>query len=244
MLNAALTYAKKGIAVFPCAVGGKLPLTEHGCKDACTDANQITEWWRAEPQANIGVATGKASNIFAVDVDGFDGECELRRLEREHAAALPSTVESITGRGRHLFFKMPLDTDVRNSAGKLGDGLDVRGSGGFCILPPSIHPSGRRYEWSVDSASAFAEAPQWLLDTISARAAKPATPADWCALVSNPIPEGKRDTSLARLAGHLLRRYVDPFVVLGLVQAVNAHRCTPPLGEDDVVRIVELDCRH
>jgi hypothetical protein len=242
MLSTALAYAKRGVAIFPCLPGDKRPATGHGCKDATLDLDQITEWWRAEPESNIAAATGAISKMFAVDVDGLDAESELRRLERQHGA-IPETVTSITARGRHLFFRMPLDISVRCSAGKLGPNLDVRADGGYCILPPSRHPSGKRYCWSVDSASAFADAPQWLLDKISERgAARISAPSDWRALVSNPVVEGTRDCTLARVTGHLLRKYVDPLVTLELVQAFNERRCVPPLPEDDVVRVVNSVC--
>jgi hypothetical protein len=48
-----------------------------------------------------------------------------------------------------LFFVYPKGQDIRNSAGKLGPGLDIRGAGGYVILPPSGHPSGGRYEWEA-----------------------------------------------------------------------------------------------
>jgi Bifunctional DNA primase/polymerase, N-terminal len=55
---------------------------------------------------------------------------------------------------------------VRNSASKIAPGIDVRGDGGYCISPPSTHPSGKPYAWSVDSANAFAEPPAWLIEKI------------------------------------------------------------------------------
>src|SRR5262249_12553200 len=119
------------------------------------------------PAANIGVATGKPSGIFVVDVDGVDAEAELRKLEAQHGA-LPPTIEVITARGRHVYFKMPA-APIRNSAGKLGPGLDIRATGGYVLAPPSIHPTGRRYEWSVDCASAIADAPTWRTQRVGDR---------------------------------------------------------------------------
>src|SRR5262249_58094604 len=113
------------------------------------------------PAANIGVATGKPSGIFVVDVDGVDAEAELRKLEAQHGA-LPPTIEVITARGRHVYFKMPA-APIRNSTGKLGPGLDIRATGGYVFAPPSIHPTGRRYPWSGDFANALAAAPAYLL---------------------------------------------------------------------------------
>ena len=121
----------------------------------------------------------------------------------------------------------------------------MRGDGGYVLAPPSVHPSGRAYAWSVDSASAFAEAPDWLLartaDSTSGNG-QATPPSEWRALVANGVDEGQRDCTLAKLAGHLLRRFLDPFVVLDLMQCWNATRCRPPLPEADVARIVESIC--
>jgi hypothetical protein len=206
-------------------------------KAATTNPDTIREWWQHDPQFNVGIATGAASGIFVVDVDGVDAEAELRKLEAQHCA-LPASVEAITARGRHIYFRMPA-TDVRNSTGKIAAGVDVRGTGGFVIAPPSVHPSGRRYTWSVDSASAFAEAPAWLLAKIapSNGNGKSTPPSEWRDLIKG-VSEGARDCSLTKLTGYLLRRHVDPFLTLELMRVFNATRCAPPLPDKDVERIV------
>jgi hypothetical protein len=164
-------------------------------------------------------------------------EAELRKLERQYGA-LPPTVEAITARGRHLYFEWP-GRMVRNSAGKVGPGLDVRGAGGYVLAPPSVHPSGRRYAWSVDSIDTPAAAPEWLLTVAADKPMNGATPPpEWRALVKG-VAEGARDCSTARLAGHLLRHHIDPLVVLDLLQCWNAARCSPPLPEKDIERIVD-----
>jgi len=238
MIRAALALARRGLAVFPCRPCAKEPATPRGLKDASTDPNIIERWWRTRPDYNIGVATGAVSGVFVTDIDSPDAEGALLKLEAEHGA-LPATVEAITARGRHIYFRMPDGVDVRNSTGKIAPGIDVRANGGYVLTPPSVHPSGRRYAWSVDSASALAAAPYWLLGKVVAPAngngAVPA--AEWRELV-RAVGEGARDCSLARLAGHLLRRGVDPFVVLELLQSWNAIRCTPPLAAADVTRVV------
>ena len=142
MLRTALALAARGMAVFPCRERAKQPATEHGLKDATTDPEIIKQWWQQEPQFNLAIATGAASGIFVVDIDGLDAEAELRRLETEHGE-LPATVEVVTPRpGRHLYFRMP-GAPLRNSASKIAPGIDVRAAGGFVVCPPSIHPSGR-----------------------------------------------------------------------------------------------------
>jgi hypothetical protein len=240
MLRTALQLAARGLHVFPCAPGEKTPACAHGCKEATIDSITIQAWWRSCPDFNIGIATGSASNLFVIDIDGEDGEQALRRLEAAHTS-LPPTVEAITPRGRHIYFKWP-QSPVRNTAAKVADGIDTRGDGGYVLAPPSLHPSGRRYAWSVDSAAIFAEAPQWLLDRITApknRNGKSVIPAsEWRELVANGAMEGTRDCSATKLAGYLLRRCIDPVVVLELMQCWNATRCTPPLPVEDIERVV------
>ena len=208
MIRTALALAKKGLAVFPCRARDKRPATERGLLDASKDAEIIEQWWQQNPHYNIAVATGAPSNIFAIDIDGFDGEASLRALEAKHGE-LPATVESITGGGgRHILFQMPDGVSIRNSAGKLAPNVDVRASGGYIVMPPSIHPDGGVYCWSVDSASAFAQAPDWLIAKITEHTngnGKPTPPSEWRALVMDGVSEGARDCSAARLAGYLLR---------------------------------------
>ena len=183
------------------------------------------------------MATGAISGVFVIDVDGPDAEAELRRLEQMHGQ-LPPTVESITGRGRHAFFKMPR-SQVRNSVGKIAPGVDVRGDGGYVLVPPSVHPSGRPYAWSVDSAKEFASAPDWLISKVSGSSSeKLAAPTEWSHLATAGADEGQRNHALTRLCGYLLRHYIDPFVALEILQLWNAAHCRPPLPADDVNRIV------
>jgi Bifunctional DNA primase/polymerase, N-terminal/Primase C terminal 1 (PriCT-1) len=237
MIGTALALAARGMHVFPCRPRAKMPATDHGFLDATTETDTIRQWWRSEPAYNVAIATGTVSKVFAVDVDGLDAEFELRKLETEHGE-LPPTVEAITARGRHLYFRTP-ELPVRNSTGKIAPGIDVRGDGGYTLCPPSIHPSGKAYAWSVDSASAFASAPDWLLARITERRpGLPTPPSEWRELVAIGVAEGRRDCTVTKITGYLLRRYVDPIFVLELMKIFNMARCTPPLPEEDVERIV------
>ena len=138
-LDAALWYARKGWAVFPC--NGKVPACEHGVLEATSDEVAIRSWWSSTPH-NIGIATGQVSGIWVLDIDGEEGEESLVELEREHGA-LPTTVEQLTGKGRHLVFKY---TQAIRNRTAIRPGIDVRGDGGYIIAAPSYHPeTGRTY---------------------------------------------------------------------------------------------------
>lgn len=165
LLNAALGYADRGRPVFPCTLDKK-PLTATGFKNATADLATIRKWWTRHPGASIGSPTGGDTGIFVVDVDMPDGPVTLARLEQENGP-LPATLEQRTGSGgRHLFFNHP-GWIIRNSAKRLGPGLDTRGDGGYVILPPSPHPSGNLYEWTTRHP--IAEAPAWLLEKLTER---------------------------------------------------------------------------
>jgi hypothetical protein len=143
--EAALYYASLGLPVFPCAIRGKAPLTRHGVKDASSHREHVWQWWQHQPWANVAVAAGPASGWLVVDLDGPEGLASWERLCDRHGQA--ATLEQTTGRGRHLVFEHPAGVELGNSAGRLGRGIDTRASGGYVIVPPSVHPSGRRYRW-------------------------------------------------------------------------------------------------
>lgn len=236
---AALKYAGKGLSVFPVAPRAKWPACAHGCLESTTDPEAINDWWGRNPNFNIGVACGSASNVFVVDVDE-GGEAALAKLEAEHSQ-LPQTVESITGGGgRHLWFKLP-GIEIKNSVGKLGAKIDVRAGDGFVVAPPSVHSTGREYRWSVDSGTRFAEAPGWLIKLIAepdngSSAAVP--PSEWISLVEQGVAEGRRNDCIARLVGHLLRHFINPVVALELMRVWNCARCRPPLADEEITSIV------
>lgn len=228
-----------------CTSPGKHPLTRHGVKDATTDPATVRDWWRRWPSANIGIATGKVSGFFVLDIDGQDGEETLATWQLEHGR-LPDTLTSHTGSGgRHILFKTP-GFPIQNKV-RIGPGVDIRGDGGYIVAPPSIHVSGRRYAWKPTSKPGKAQLsspPSWLLGMLRRETATAATPAtDWRRLVSDGVTEGERNNTLARLVGHLLRRRVDPYVALELALCWNATRCRPPLPEAEVLRTVDSIAR-
>jgi Bifunctional DNA primase/polymerase, N-terminal/Primase C terminal 1 (PriCT-1) len=238
--NAALSLARRGFHVFPCVARDKRPATPHGCRDATVDPAVITRWWREDPDMNLAIATGVVSNLLVVDIDGTSGELELRKLEAQHGA-LPATPEVTTSRGRHLYLR-PGAALLRNTAGKIAPGIDTRADGGYVLAPPSVHPSGARYTWYRGNAKTIAQAPAWLLEKLSQPSGTATPVEEWRGLVADGAGEGTRNSTVTKLCGHLLRRFVDPFVVLDLMQAWNASRCRPPLPEEDITRIVDSVC--
>lgn len=185
LLEAALEYASQGFAVLPlhypiintksgkvfcsCHLGDECPkpgkhpqyheiLIKHGVHDASIDPITIQAWWKEWPKANVGVATGEQSNLFVIDADSpiIVNDAQQR--------GLPPTAGVTTPRGAHAWFLhpgfiVPNKVDI--------EGFDFRGDGGLVVAPPSLHYSGKRYEWSTDLTTPLAECPNWITALIT-----------------------------------------------------------------------------
>lgn len=191
MLNDALCYASRGWPIFPCRRRGKEPLVSGGFKAATTDPATVRAWWRRWPDANIGLATGRPSGVVVLDVDPRNGGDEALLA----LPPLPATVECLTGGGgRHVYFRWP-GFEVRCRSNAFGPGLDMKGDGGYVLLPPSVHPSGRRYEWELSShldEVPIAAMPDWLLDMLRPAETSPEK-SEGCHTQNNVrLPVGRR----------------------------------------------------
>lgn len=212
LLDCALEYAQRGLHVFPCGID-KRPLTKGGLYDATTEPEKIRRLWRRWPNASIAAPTGSINGTWVLDVDrpkkpgDADGLKSLEELEAKYGE-LPHTTRQRTGGGGDQFFFEWTGQEIRNSAGKVAPGIDVRGEGGYVILPPSAHPSGEQYEWCVRYS--LAEAPEWLVDLAMGRPKPEALPRKE-GLVTTPYgqaalldetrklraaPEGQRNETL------------------------------------------------
>lgn len=120
----------------------------HGVHDATTDPKRLDELFDAAPYATgYGIACGRGNEpLLGVDLDrknGVDGVASLATLAEQHGFEVPETAVIATpSGGLHLWFTGPAGAPVRNSAGKLGPGIDVRGYGGYLVGPGSWTPKG------------------------------------------------------------------------------------------------------
>lgn len=162
-----LRLAGRGLFVFPCRERAKEPAVRNWQRLATVDAAKVMSWFQQFPNANWGVATGARSNAFVLDVDGEQGLNTLHQFLREHGdEPQPDTLAVKTARGWHLYFAWPSAGRVPNSVGRFGPGLDIRGTGGYVLAPPSVHPSGYVYQWLAGEDRALQAAPAWLLEEI------------------------------------------------------------------------------
>ena len=162
----------------------------------------IVATWSDRPTAGVGIVTGAPSGVWVLDVDpGAGGIDRLRSLIAEHGE-LPRTYTVETGSGGwHAYWRMPTDFEPTNSRGRLPVGIDVRGTGGQVVAPPSVSGKGP-YRVLVDMAPV--DAPAWLLDLIRPRelSAEPvgAFEVSNITLAELPGPERERLAHYARTA--------------------------------------------
>jgi Bifunctional DNA primase/polymerase, N-terminal len=210
--EAALDYARCGIPIFPCNPIDKKPLTANGFKDATRDETQILAWWQQYPNAMIGVPMGPASGMWATDLDvdparKVDGKATLDQLIAQRGA-LPPTWMTITPRGgRHLIWIWDPNIEIRNSVGKVGPGIDVRGNGGYVIWPPSRNATGGTYQWESGFPQTAALAPPWLIVLAKAKKASAYAKAALdreCKNVASAQP-GTRNSTLNTAAFNLFQ---------------------------------------
>jgi hypothetical protein len=163
-------YGINGWQIFPCI--GKQPATRTGFNAASADPDQIADWWRQFPEANIGWSLPKG--WFALDVDPRHGGDEsLAAIYAQNRDAVPFTLEARTGSGgRHLIFRVPDGIEIRQGA-NFRPGLDTRlGGRGYLLIAPSVHPETKAaYEWTVLVEPQAP--PRWLVDLVRVPLAKP-----------------------------------------------------------------------
>ncbi|MBV9921565.1 MAG: bifunctional DNA primase/polymerase, partial [Pseudonocardia sp.] len=156
LLRCALRIAADGMPVFPLRPHTKIPATARWPRHACTDPDTIRAWW-TRSAFNIGISTGSPSGIVVIDLDPAKtpgephGRQSLALLAQDRGRTIPRDTRTVvTPRGgQHLYFRLPPDVDLRNTAGHLGRHIDTRGSGGYVVGPGSV-VNGRRYRLIVD----------------------------------------------------------------------------------------------
>jgi hypothetical protein len=260
-LQIAKSYATAGFKILPlhtlvdgqCTCGasvchspGKHPVIKNGVHGATTDAVVLEDWWHQAPDANIGIAAG--DGIVVVDIDPkHNGMATLSGWEAAHGP-MPRTPTVKTGSGgRHYYFRCPNDKTIGNRTA-IGPGIDIRGTNGYVVAPPSLHASGQRYEWLTSLSEPLATIPTWLCDYLEQSPHTPRGGASGGLIMKvadslEDLPdhpgagEGTRHDTLCRLVGRHLAMGDSQERILE--QAYSwGERCKPPMGEMEIERVV------
>jgi len=201
-LDEALRLASLGHRVFALAPNAKCPrASTRGVHDATTDPEILTQWWRAHPDANLGLALG---GVLVVDIDDpntpWPGDAE-------RAAELQMTAGAIqeTPRGVHVLFRAPDGADLHSTSGKLAPGVDIKtGAGAYIVVAPSVM-NGAPYHWRTEctlevAPESLPSSPAWLVDEITLASA----PTHRASLaVAQPAPSTASTQTIERARAYL-----------------------------------------
>lgn len=226
VLAAALDYAAKGWPVFPCRADNKRPHLEHGFKDASIDPDTIRAWWRRWPDAMVAAPTGPTIGAWVLDVDD---PATFETAAAGMGLSIPETRRCATGKGYHAHFAWDGGSPVRNAQQSAKGwpfpslpGAEVRGDGGYVILPPSRHPSGRHYAWSGNTEPST---PPAELLAIVRKVEKPA-----------PQPAQRTETS----SGRQMPSSDHPYAVAALRAECAAIRAAPAGAQESTLNAAAL----
>jgi Bifunctional DNA primase/polymerase, N-terminal len=156
-MSALLNALGLGLPCFPCKTADKTPLTPHGFRDASGDRQAIKDMFGTHRSCLVAVPTGRAAGIDVLDIDPRSGGLDWYDT---HKTKLPPTrVHHTRSGGLHLLFRHLLG--LRNSAGKIARGVDVRADGGYIIWWPA---SG--FDFDDCAPGGLPEWPLWLLPSL------------------------------------------------------------------------------
>lgn len=251
LVKASVYYPSLGWKILPChgIVGGrctcgkthgepkevgKHPVLNQWNSESTSNIDKINEWWKDNPEYNIGVHCSK-SGFFVIDIDPRSGGPDsFVKFEELVNGALPPTVEAVTGnytgdngmgdRGRHIFYKCDPEEGLIGNLNNIGlKGVDIKHNG-YVLITPSRHFSGVSYEWKPGHAPweiEMAEAPNELLEVLRKKSRstsyrlgdgdwdwiKDVKKVDYDKIMRDGIDEGSRAVTVYELSCHLANKF-------------------------------------
>jgi hypothetical protein len=267
-LEAALRYRELGWSVIPMKTGVDPETGDDEKKKPCVkwkkyqtelpSESDLRYWFGKKwPNANIALICGKFSGVFAID---FDSQEALEYYKATYDMDVEMTMCQKSGRdglGIHALFKVvgdapPLITGVLNKT-------DLKGEGSYIMVEPSIHETGRQYQWTnlnpltdgtddiLDSPLAVNQMVQDYKDAMEEKNSgnikgkkKKQNREGWeqeLLMGVKESEEGGRDVAATKLAGLYLAKDYEQGDTLTLLLRWN-ERNTPPLSEKDIKKVV------
>ena len=237
LLESALKYHDMGWSVIPLSAGAKVPPKGFSVipyRNKLASKEEIEKWWSENPEYNIGIITGKFSNLFVIDIDTEEGKQNIAQYVPD--SLITPTVETPRG-GQHLFFKYPKDQNITIGAGKIS-GSDFRGEGGYVVAAPSVNGNGKSYSWVIKPDQELADLPVLYINKINSIIYEGVTEKqnDLLQSVTINLNKGTRNDSLFHIAHTMMKggaKKEDVSFTLNLL----AKQCNPPFIESEIVTI-------
>lgn len=219
-------YVDSGWSILPVKPDEKRPYMANWLQYTRTRATKdmVINWFVNLSSAGVGVVTGRISNMVVLDVEGWC-PIPIDELLKKYPTQM---IARSGGGGYHLFYSYPQNVSRVSNRVRIFEGADLRADGGFLVLPPTMHQSGRRYEWvKRGPLGAF---PRDLLDL----QAKPTVQGEgWITEALRGVSEGGRNDTCARLAGYFFKKGLNSDIVEALLMEWN-EKNDPPLPVHEV----------
>lgn len=250
ILKAALQYRAEGRSVFP--IVNKMPKIKwKELQSRLATEDELKEWFGHNPALQIAMVMGRVSGgLWAMDADGL---AAVDWLERN---APPTTVHVRTKRGRHAYYLMPPGVEIRCGANVVpdlkkstGHQIDVKGEGGYIVVPPSPYRGGE-YRWEIDGKGweglTVWQPPVFSPVEASFEPGFGGLNLDLSQtrglLDFSPVVKGERNDTLARIAGGMISRGLTEDELLIWAHGWNLQN-SPPMDSKEVRATVESIAR-
>lgn len=211
-----------------CPSPGKHPLSKffpNGVNSATDDITLVQKALRQHPSANLAISL---AGLTVVDVDGDQGRAAVKELD------LPDTVKAFTGRGYHMYFK----GEIAEGTFK-GEKVDVlTGHNKLLMVPPSVHPLGKRYRYSTQSPSRIAPLPK-NLNRLRPERAHQRQERSQTGSTDLVIKSGGRNDFFFRTACFLRRRFDHEDAIEAMLEALNDDFTETPLSPGELRSVIQ-----
>lgn len=219
-------YIDSGWSILPVKPDEKRPYMTNWLQYTRTRPGKqlVSNWFNNLSGAGVGLVTGKISGVVVLDVENWC-PTPVDELLKKYPTNM---IAKSGGGGVHLFYSYPQNVGrITNRVG-IFEGADLRADGGFLVLPPTLHPSGNRYEWIKRGIpGAF---PMAFLDLESR---SPTSNEGWITEALRGVSEGGRNDTCARLAGYFFKKGLNSDIVEALLMEWN-EKNDPPLPVSEV----------
>jgi hypothetical protein len=238
--EAALMYLDMGYNVMPLRPDNKKPYLHSWLplQDDRVQPHEVDSWWMEWPRANVGIITGKISNLLVFDLDSDDARDYVK------SRGVPMTPIAKTAKGVHIYLQYPPVLVGNQSDAKLG--MDIRGEGGYVVAPPSIHETGVEYIWTKRHLwnTPMALMNQWMSDYCTTEQNKEQRQKGWHLEILEGVGDGGRNNAAASLAGRFFNKDLSVPEITEILLMWN-ERNDPPLPEEEIIRTVSsMGARH
>ena len=219
-LQAALDYLSRGWSILP--VAGKKPIiTWKGFQSCYPSPEDIESWYRDNPGANVGIITGRLSNLSIIDIDSDAGKKQVSVLIPEGFRC--PVVHTPKG-GRHLYcsYSPGMANNVRAI-----EGVDLRSEGGFVVAPPSVM-GGAGWKWDEKDGldTPIPPLPEGYIKAVIENIVAPAE-RQFHVLPGLLFREGERNNQLYHLAFKLAAGKMEDREIEEYCLWVASHACYP-----------------